>query len=708
MKVFDDKHIKNVAFVGAHGCGKTTLAETMLFEAGLINRRGTIAAKNTVSDYHEIEHEREMSVFATPLHTEWRNYKINIIDTPGLDDFIGEIASTMRVADTVVMVVNGQYGVEVGTEIMWEYIDRFHKPTLFCINQIDHAGQNFDDAYNSIVDHFGKNAVLVQYPITVDGALCIVDVLKMKLYKFGPEGGKPEKLPIPDSEKARADELHNELVEKAAENDEALMEQFFEKGTLNEDEMREGIRQGMLHHELFPVFAVSALNDMGTGRMMGFIDNVAPAAADLKPETTVEGDTLECKPSEPTSLFIFKTLHEANLGQVSFFKVKSGEVNQGDKLVNSGTGEEETLNQLFIMDGATRHNVDKLTSGDIGATIKLKHTETNDTLHTAGKKITIKPINFPEPRMTKSVVTHNKRDEEKIIEVLRKMQSQDPTITVAYSRELRQQILGCQGELHLATIEWTLKNQYGLEVTFEKPRIAYRETIQRSATASYRHKKQSGGAGQFGEVHMKIEPWHEGMDEPQGFSLRGKDEIELPWGGKLIFYNCIVGGVIDQRYLPAISKGIMEVMEEGPLTGSYARDIRVMVYDGKMHPVDSNEISFKIAGGHAFKQAFLDASPKLLEPVQEITVKVPEDLMGDVMTDLQGRRSIILGMDAAGRYTKIRAKTPLAELYGYSTSLRSITQGRASFTSKFAEFAAVPGNLQQDLIKQYKEEEVEA
>jgi elongation factor G len=708
MKVFDDKHIKNVAFVGAHGSGKTTLAETMLFEAGLINRRGTIAAKNTVSDYHEIEHEREMSVFATPLHTEWRNYKINIIDTPGLDDFIGEIASTMRVADTVVMVVNGQYGVEVGTEIMWEYIDRFHKPTLFCINQIDHAGQNFDDAYNSIVDHFGKNAVLVQYPITVNGVLCIVDVLKMKLYKFGPEGGKPEKLPIPDSEKARADELHNELVEKAAENDEALMEQFFEKGTLNEDEMREGIRQGMLHHELFPVFAVSALNDMGTGRMMGFIDNVAPAAADLKPETTVEGDTLECKPSEPTSLFIFKTLHEANLGQVSFFKVKSGEVNQGDKLVNSRTGEEETLNQLFIMDGATRHNVDKLTSGDIGATIKLKHTETNDTLHTAGKKITIKPINFPEPRMTKSVVTHNKRDEEKIIEVLRKMQSQDPTITVAYSRELRQQILGCQGELHLATIEWTLKNQYGLEVTFEKPRIAYRETIQRSATASYRHKKQSGGAGQFGEVHMKIEPWHEGMDEPQGFSLRGKDEIELPWGGKLIFYNCIVGGVIDQRYLPAISKGIMEVMEEGPLTGSYARDIRVMVYDGKMHPVDSNEISFKIAGGHAFKQAFLDASPKLLEPVQEITVKVPEDLMGDVMTDLQGRRSIILGMDAAGRYTKIRAKTPLAELYGYSTSLRSITQGRASFTSKFAEFAAVPGNLQQDLIKQYKEEEVEA
>lgn len=701
MRVFDDKHIKNVAFVGAHNSGKTTLAETMLFEAGLINRRGTIQNKNTVSDYHEIEHERQMSVFATPLHTEWRNYKINIIDTPGLDDFIGEIASTMRVADTVAMVVNAQYGVEVGTEIIWEYIDRFHKPTLFVINQIDHPGMNYDDAYNSIVEHFGKNAVLVQYPITVDGAQCIIDVLKMRMYKFGPDGGKPEKLPIPDNEKERADALHNELVEKAAENDEALMELFFEKGTLNEEEMRQGIKQGMLHHELFPVFCVSALNDMGSGRLMGFIDNVAPAASELKPEQTVEGDELHCKPSEPTSLFFFKTLHEANIGQVSFFKVKSGEVKTGDKLVNSRTGEEETLNQLFIMDGANRTSVDKLSSGDIGATIKLKHTETNDTLHKPGKSITINPIKFPAPRITKAVVTHNKRDEEKIIDVLRKLKSQDPTVTLEYSRELHQQILGCQGELHLATIEWTLNKQYGLEVTFERPRIAYRETIQRGSTASYRHKKQSGGAGQFGEVHLKIEPWSKYMPEPQGFSLRGKEEHALPWGGKLVFYNCIVGGVIDQRYLPSIVKGIMEVMEEGPLTGSFAQDIRVMVYDGKMHPVDSNDISFKIAGGHAFKEAFLNANPKLLEPIQNLEVKVPEEVMGDVMTDLQSRRSIIMGMDAAGRYTKIKAKTPLAELHDYSTTLRSLTQGRASFTSKFAEFAPVPGNLQAALISQH-------
>jgi len=702
MKVFDDKHIKNVAFVGSHGCGKTTLAETMLFEAGLINRRGTIEGKNTVSDYHPIEQERQMSVYATPLHTEWRNYKINIIDTPGLDDFIGEIASAMRVADTVAMVVNGQYGVEVGTEIIWEYVDRFHKPTLFVVNHIENPNTNFEDVFNSIVARFGNNAIQIQYPIEIDGAQCIIDVLKMRMYKFGPDGGKPEKLPIPDAEKEKADYLHNELVEKAAENDEALMELFFEKGTLNEAELREGIRKGMLHHELFPVFCVSALKDMGTGRLMGFIDNVAPAAADLKPEQTLEGETLHSKPTEPATAFIFKTLFEPNVGQISFFKVKSGEIKQGDKLINSRTGEEETLNQLFIMDGQLRNSIEKLSSGDIGATIKLKHTETNDTLHVAGKKLSIYPIKFPEPRIAKSIETHNKRDEEKIIEVLRKLQSQDPTIKIEYSRELRQQILACQGELHLATIEWILAKQYGLEVTFEKPRIAYRETIQRSATASYRHKKQSGGAGQFGEVHMKIEPWREGIDEPQGYSLRGKEEIDLPWGGKLVFYNCIVGGVIDTRYMPSIVKGIMEVMEIGPLTGSYARDIRVLVFDGKMHPVDSNDISFKIAGGHAFKEAFLNASPKLMEPMHNIEVKAPADVMGDIMTDLQGRRSIIMGMDTAGAYSIIKAKTPLAELYGYSTTLRSLSQGKASFTSKFDEFAPVPPKVQEDLVEEYK------
>ena len=699
MKIYDDKHIKNVVFVGAHQAGKTTLAETMLFEAGLINRRGTVENKNTVSDYHEVEHERETSVYATPLHTEWRNYKINIIDTPGLDDYVGEIISSIRVADTIVNVINAQHGVEIGTEIIWNYVDTYQKPTLFVINQIDHMNANYEDSLKDIRSLVGNNAAVIQYPLVIDGAQCIVDVLKMKCYKFPPQGGKPEKLEIPEDQKEKADNLHNELVEKAAENDEELLELFFEKGTLNEDEMRQGIKAGMLNHELFPVFVVSALNDMGSGRLMGFIDNVAPAAADLQPEQTVEGETLDRTKEAPTALFVFKTIYQPSLGQITFFKVKSGEINANDKLVNSRNGETEVLNQLYIMDGKKREAVSKLSVGDIGATLKLKHTLTNDTLHKPGKKVTIKPIKFPEPRTRKAIHAVKENEEEKLTDALRKIHIQDPTVVIEYSKELKQQILGCQGELHLATIKWLLEHIYGVEARFEQPRIAYRETIQRPSNANYRHKKQSGGAGQFAQVHLKIEPWHEGMAEPEGFSIRGKEEIDLPWGGKLVFYNCIVGGVIDARYLPSVRKGILEVMEAGPLTGSYIRDVRVMVYDGKMHSVDSNDISFKIAGAHAFKDAFLNAKPKLLEPIQELTVKVPEDMVGSVMTDLQSRRSIILGIDSDNQFQILKATVPQSELYGYSTDLRSLTQGKATFSSNFNSFKAVPQNIQENLVK---------
>ncbi|WP_242135205.1 elongation factor G [Aestuariivivens marinum] len=700
MKVFDDKHIKNVVFVGAHDSGKTTLAETMLFEAGLITRRGTIEDKNTTSDYHDIEQERQASIFATPLHTEWRNYKINIIDTPGLDDFIGEIISSIRVGDTVAAVINGRHGIEVGTEIIWNYTDKYNKPTLFIINQIDHPDCHFDDALKSIKNLVGNNAVQIQYPIKLDGSHCIIDVLKMKCYKFGPNGGKPEKIAIPENEKEKADYLHNELVEKAAENDEELMELYFDKGTLSEDEMRKGIKLGMLNHDLFPVFCVSALQDMGTGRLMGFIDNVAPAAADLKPEQSIEGDEITPKVDATTSLFVFKTLYQSNLGQITFFKVKSGEVNVNDKFTNSRNGETEVINQLFIMDGKNREPVNKLSTGDIGATLKLKFTETNDTLYTGNKPITIKPIQYPEPRIQKAITVTNKADDEKLSEALKKIHKQDPTVLINYSKESKEQILGCQGELHLAIIDWTLINEYGINATYSKPKIKYRETIQRSSTANYRHKKQSGGSGQFAQVHLKIEPWFEGMPEPEGFNIRGKEEVDLPWGGKLVFYNCIVGGVIDLRYLPSIMKGVMEVMEEGPLTGSYIRDVRVMVYDGKMHPVDSNDISFKIAGAHAFKEAFLNANPKLLEPTNELTVKVPEDMVGNVMTDLQSRRSIIQGFDNLDNYQILKCTIPAAELYGYSTDLRSLTQGKATFSSKFSSYQLVPNNIQEQLVKE--------
>lgn len=703
MKLYDDKHIKTIALVGAHHSGKTTLAETMLFEAGLLSRRGSVEEKNTISDFHELEKERMASIFATPLHTEWRNYKINIIDTPGMDDFIGEIASTMRVADTIVMLVNAQHGAEVGTEIVWNYVDTYLKPTLFVINQIDHEKANFDQSFNSIVELAGKNAIKIQYPVVIGGAICIIDVLKMKMYKFGPNGGKPEKLEIPDSEKDTAEQLHNELVEKAAENDEALMEMYFEKGSLNEDELRDGIKKGMLNHEMFPVFCISALKDMGSGRLMGFIDNVCPAAIDLKEEQSVEGETIN-RTNDPATLFVFKTFNDPNLGKVTFFKVKAGELKQGAKLVNSRNGEYETVNQMFIMDGKNREQVEKLSAGDIGATLKLKYTETNDTLYTDSKPLTVKPILYPVARIQKAVHAVDAKDEEKLHDALRKIHSQDPTCTIEYSGELRQHILGCQGELHLQMIDWQLKNIYKVEAQYEQPRVAYRETIQRSATTSYRHKKQSGGAGQFGEVHIKIEPYMEGLPEPQGFNIRGVDTIDLDWGGKLVFYNCIVGGAIDARFLPSVLKGVMEVMEQGPLTGSYARDVRVMLFDGKMHPVDSNDLSFKLAGAHAFKEAFLNASPKLMEPILNVEVLMPEEMMGSVMTDLQGRRAVVMGMDSAGRYQRINAKVPQAEMYKYSTTLRSMTQGRGSFKTSFDNFQMVPPNVQEELMKKHAAE----
>lgn len=706
MKTFDEKHIKNIVLLGSPKSGKTTLAETMLFEAGLINRRGTVETNNTVSDYHEIEHERSGSVYATLLHTEWRNYKINIIDTPGLDDFIGEVASSMKVADTCVFLINAQHGVEVGSELIWNYVDQFQKPTMFAFNQLDHPKSNFDASLESAKEQFGSAVTLMQYPlnegINFNG---IIDLLKMKYYKFSPEGGKPEKLPIPESEMEKANTLHNELVEKAAENDEGLMELYFEKGTLNEDEMKQGLKIGMRNHQVFPVFCLSAKNDMGSGRMMGFIDNVTPSSVDLKPEITASGKELSHSPDGPEVLFVFKTAMEPNLGKMSYFKVISGEVKVGDELINHQNGQTERINQLFIIDGHKREAVNKLAVGDIGAILKLKDTDTNHTLRSKDYNDSIQPIDFPESKMQMAIVANNNSDDEKLGEVLQKIHQEDQTMIYEYSSELKQLIISLQGELHLAVIRWVIENIYHLDVSFVKPKIPYRETIQKMIDTSYRHKKQSGGAGQFGEVFMKVEPYYEGMPEPTGVNVRGKEVVDLPWGGKFVFYNCIVGGAIDARFLPSIQKGIMEKMEEGPLTGSYVRDVRVLVYDGKMHAVDSNDMAFKIAGMKAFKQAFMQASPKILEPLNELDVLVPEDLLGDVMTDLQSRRATIMGIEAKDSYQLIKAKTPLSELDRYTTALRSLTHGRASFNKRFSEYAPVPADIQDKLIKDYQDSE---
>ena len=708
MKVYDEKHIKNIALLGAPKAGKTLLAEDMLFEAGIIRRRGTIEGKNTVSDCHEIEQERGNSVFATCLHAEWRDYKINIIDTPGFDDFAGEMIASLRVADTCVMVINAQHGVEVSTELIWNYVDRFQKPVIFAINQVDHPKADFDSAFVSLQKRFGSQVTQMQYPGNQgEGFNTIIDLLKMVMYKFPATGGKPEKLPIPDNEKEKATMLHNSLVEKAAENDENLMEKYFEAGTLDEDEMREGLKLGMIHHDVFPVFCMSAKRNMGSGRMMGFIDNVAPSPREAKPEMTSDGKEIFFDPSKPTALFVFKSHIEPNLGRLSFFKVISGEVTSTSELVNSQTGAIERFHQLFIMDGKTRQPVDKLVAGDIGATLKLKDTYTNQTLHSKNFEVTINPIEFPEPRIRTAVVAHSKNDDEKIGEVLHKIHQEDPTLLVAYSRELKQLIISGQGELHLTVCKWFLEKMYNLHVDFVSPRISYRETIRKPSSSSYRHKKQSGGAGQFGEVYMKIEPYYDGMPEPTEFSIRGKELIDLEWGGKLVFYNCIVGGVIDTRFIPSILKGVMEKMEEGPITGSYVRDVRVMVHDGKMHPVDSNDISFKIAGMMAFKEAFMKAEPQLLEPIIDLEVMVPEEIVGDVMGDLQTRRSLIMGIDTKANYQVIKARTPLAELDRYSTTLRSLSQGRGTFSQQFADFAPVPFDVQLKLAKNSKVAEVE-
>lgn len=710
MPTFDTAHVKNIALLGHAGSGKTTLAECMLFEAGLINRRGTIEEKNTVSDYHDLEKERGNSIFSSLLHTTWRGYKINIIDTPGFDDFNGEVISALRVADTGLMVLSAVGGVEVGTDIIWDYTEKFKTPMIFAVNKLDHENADFNRTLQEAKSHFGANVVAVQYPLDQGtGFHQIVDLLHMVMYEFGPEGGKPQKLPIPDSEKANAENLHRELVESVASNDESLMEKYFELGELEEEDLKAGLKKAMINHDIFPVFCVSALKNMGSGRIMGFIDNVAPSANEMPPQTTQTGSSVPCVSSGPVCLFVFKTISEPHVGELSLFKIFSGTLRTGMELVNESTGSVEKFNQLLLVEGHNRSNVTELVAGDIGATLKLRNTHVNNTLHEKGKNMELHPIEFPPPNMTVAVESVRKGEEEKLSIALHTIREEDATVLVEVSSELKQTLIHCQGELHLQVIKWKLENLHKLEIKFEKPKIPYRETIRRSSEAMHRHKKQSGGSGQFGEVHLRIEPWVEGMPDPAGLNVRGREEFPLPWGGKLVYYNCIVGGAIDTRFLPSIYKGVMEKMQEGPLTGSYVRDVRVSVFDGKMHPVDSNDISFRLAGTKAFKEAFGKADPQLLEPIYTVEVLCPDAITGSVMGDLQTRRAIVEGMDTERHFQKIIAKVPLAEMYDYSSSLRSITQGRAKFRMEFFDFAPVSIELQKKLCEEYqktaKEEE---
>ena len=712
MKVYQTNEIKNISILGSSGSGKTTLAEAMLYEGGVIKRRGTVEAGNTVCDYFPVEKDYGYSVFSTVFSVEWNGLKLNFIDCPGADDFIGGAVSALNVTDTALMVINAQYGVEVGTVNQFRYTEEFHKPVIFVVNQLDNDKADFDNTVAQLKENYGTKAVQIQYPVQCGAAFnAVVDVLKMKMYRWKPEGGVPEVLEIPAEEAEKATELHKILVEAAAEHDDSLMEKFFEEGTLSEDDMRAGIRAGLVSRGMFPIFCVCAGKDMCVRRTLEFLGNVVPCTDKMPRLVTTEG--VEVTPSTlgPTSLFFFKTTVEPHIGQVSYFKVVSGKVKVGDDLTNADRGSKERIAQLFVVDGQMRNEVMEMEAGDIGTTVKLKDVRRGNTLNGKGCEYRFDFIKYPEPKYRRAIKPANEADAEKLSEILARMHEEDPTWLVELSKELKQTIISGQGEFHLRTLKWRIENNDKLAVEYIEPKIPYRETITKAARADYRHKKQSGGAGQFGEVHLIIEPYYEGMPAPAIYRFGGQEYrmnvrdtqvYDLEWGGKLVFVNCIVGGAIDARFLPAILKGIMGRMEQGPLTGSYARDVRVCVYDGKMHPVDSNEISFMLAGRNAFSTAFKDAGPKILEPIYDVEVFVPGDYMGDVMSDLQGRRALIMGMNSEKGYEKLMAKVPLKEMASYSTSLSSITGGRASFTMKFAGYELVPSEVQEKLLKEYE------
>ncbi len=715
MKVYQTNEIKNIALLGGKGSGKTTLTESMLFECGVIKRRGTIDAKNTVSDYFPVEKEYGYSVFSTVFYAEFLNKKLNVIDCPGGDDFVGNAITALNVTDTGVILVNAQYGVEVGTQNIFRTTASLNKPVIFAINQLDGEKADYENVIEQMRDIFGKKVIAIQYPLqSGPGFNSFIDVLLMKKYSWGPDGGVPTIEDIPEDQLEHARELHQQLVEAAAENDETLMEKFFDQGHLTEDEMREGIRKGLIDRSIYPVFCVSALKDMGVRRMMEFLGNVVPFVEDMPAPVDTEGQEVKPDSNGPLSLYVFKTTVEPHIGEVSYFKVMSGTLKAGDDLDNMDRGSKERLAQIYCVCGQIKTPVDKLCAGDIGATVKLKDVRTGNTLNAKGCEHHFDFIKYPEPKYQRAVRPVTESDAEKLAGILQRMHEEDPTWIIEQSKELKQTILKGQGEFHLRTLKWRVENNDKLPIVFEEPKIPYRETITKAARADYRHKKQSGGAGQFGEVHLIVEPYTEGMPAPDTYrfgnqefkmNVRDTQEIPLEWGGKLVVCNCIVGGAIDARFIPAIVKGLMDRMEQGPLTGSYARDVRVCIYDGKMHPVDSNEISFRLAGRNAFSEAFRNSGPKILEPVYDVDVMVPADVMGDVMSDLQGRRAIIMGMSSENGFEKISAKVPLKEMASYSTALSSITGGRSSFTMKFASYELVPSDVQEKLLKAYAEKQ---
>ncbi len=696
------ENLRNVVLLGHAGSGKTTFVENMLLETESINRLGNVQQESTVSDYTNIERAKQYSIFTSLMHVHWKDSKINIIDTPGANDLVGEVLSGLKVADLGVMMIHARYGVEVGTEMTVEQVEKLNTPLLFVINHMDDHEANYEKSLQEIQSEFGHKIVPIQYPLNQgDGFIRIVDALQRVVYHFPEGGGRPEKEEIPEDEMEKVNRWHNALVEVAAENDETLMEKYFEAGSLSEAELREGLNMALAHGEFYPVFIASAARNMGSGRIMGFINDIGPSPVDRPAQPLINGDVLKCDPTDSTTLMIYKTISEPNVGNVSYFKIYSGTLSKGDVVINTETGVQENFNHIYVSNGKDREEVPRIIAGDLGATTKLRNSHTNNTLNEKDIDRHIDPIDFPAPRFRMAIVQENTSELDKMAKALQTIQEEDPTLIVEQSAELNQTIMQGQGQLHLDIVGYRLNKSFGVNLQLEPPHIPYRETISRKVDVSYRHKKQSGGSGQFAEVEMRIEPWNESTPLPEDLSVRKEETEDLSWGGTLKFLWCIVGGNIDNRFSNAIKKGILMKMEEGPLSGSRCQNIQVSVYDGKMHTVDSNDMAFQLAAAHAFRRGFVKAGPVVMEPIHHLEILCRDEAMGEILGDLQSRRAHIIGMGTQGHYQKISARIPLAEMEGYSSTLRSLSQGKAKFKSWPQGYDNVPFEVQRSLVKKH-------
>jgi elongation factor G len=685
VKEYYPKEIRNLALIGHAAVGKTTLTEAMLYSAGETNRLGNVEDGTTISDYNADEIERKISISTSLLHCAWKNCKLNILDTPGYSDFLGEVKGTLRVADLAVIVLNSVSGVEVGTESVWRIVEEYKTPRLLFLNRMDKEHADFEKTMNMTIERFGNKVLPLQIPVNSGEHFdSIIDLLLMKMVKYEKTGsGKSSMSDIPDEFKAKAEEMREKVIEMAAENDDELLEKYFENGTLSEEEIKLGLIKGVVNQAVFPLLCGSAARNIGIHLLLDRIAESGPAADDRPPEIGKKPGTdqevqRECKVDAPLSTLVFKTVSEAHVGELSFFRVISGRLSSGQEVLNTSRGVSEKIGQIFLMNGKNRKEVGYISAGDIGATVKLRDTHTGNTLSDKRDPVVLKGIDFPEPVIRIAIEPKSKGDEEKISTGLQTLHEEDPTFVVNMDSELRQTIISGQGELHLDIIVKRLKEKFGVDVNLVEPKIPYRETIRATAQAQGKYKKQSGGRGQYGDTWLRLEP--------------------LPRGEGFEFVNAIVGGVVPSKYIPAVEKGIKEAMAEGVVAGYKVTDLKVTLYDGSYHSVDSSDMAFKIAGSLGFKKAFQEAKPVILEPIYDVEVMVPEEFMGDVMGDISSRRGKISGMESEGPFQVVKAKVPLAELYRYSTTLRSLTQGRGLHRRKFSHYEEVPHDIAQKLI----------